>query len=340
MAFKFDNVSIISVASIDAPNIIKSSEIEEELAPTINKFGLRKNIIQELTGVIERRYWDIGIEPSEVATKAGILALEKANLERNKLGVVINTSVCKDYIEPSVASLVHGNLELSENCLNFDIGNACLAFLNAIEIAGYMIERGQIEYALIVDAEGSRYVMENTIKRLLSPNIDQNTFRANFATLTLGSGATAMILGKKDKNPDSHQVIGGVSLAATKYNRLCLGQREEMITDASSLLVAGLELAYKTYQSAIRELEWDKKQIDEIIIHQVSATHTSKLIQTLKLNDEKVYKLYPNYGNVGPASIPITLSKSLENGRIKKGDRIALLGIGSGLNCSMMEVVW
>ncbi|GIW21276.1 MAG: 3-oxoacyl-ACP synthase III [Candidatus Sericytochromatia bacterium] len=340
MSFKFNNVSIISVASIDAPNIVKSSEIEEELAPTINKFGLRKNIIQELTGVIERRYWDIGTEPSEVATKAAILALEKANLDRKKVGVLINTSVCKDYIEPSVASLVHGNLELSENCLNFDIGNACLAFLNAIEIAGYMIEREQIEYALIVDGEGSRYIMEHTIKRLLSPNVTQDVFRANFATLTLGSGATAMILGRSDNNENSHKVIGGVSLAATKYNRLCLGQREEMITDASNLLVAGLELAYKTYQLAIKELEWDKKQIDEIIIHQVSATHTSKLIKTLNLDQEKVYKLYPNYGNVGPASIPISLSKSIENGRIKQGDRVALLGIGSGLNCSMMEVIW
>jgi 3-oxoacyl-[acyl-carrier-protein] synthase-3 len=340
MPFKFNNVSIISVSSIDAPNIVKSSEIEEELLPTLSKLGLRKNIIQELTGVLERRYWDINTEPSEVATKVAIKCLEEAHLDRKKIGVLINTSVCKDYIEPSVASLVHGNLELSETCLNFDIGNACLAFLNAIEIAGYMIEREQIEYALIVDGEGSRYIMEHTIKRLLNPDIDQQTFRANFATLTLGSGAAAMILGRKDQNPNSHQIIGGVSLASTKYNRLCLGQREEMITDASNLLIAGLELAYRTYMLAIKELDWDKKQIDEIIIHQVSATHTSKLIQTLKLDDEKVYKLYPNYGNIGPASIPIALSKSLEKGRIKKGDRLALMGIGSGLNCSMMEVIW
>ncbi|MBW2623344.1 MAG: 3-oxoacyl-ACP synthase III, partial [Deltaproteobacteria bacterium] len=44
--------------------------------------------------------------------------------------------------------------------------------------------------------------------------------------------------------------------------------------------------------------------------------------------------------NVGPAAIPITLSKVLEKGRIDKGDRVALMGIGSGLNCAMMEVLW
>ena len=43
---------------------------------------------------------------------------------------------------------------------------------------------------------------------------------------------------------------------------------------------------------------------------------------------------------IGPASVPIVLSKLKEMGRLKKGQRIALLGIGSGLNCSMAEVVW
>ncbi len=55
---------------------------------------------------------------------------------------------------------------------------------------------------------------------------------------------------------------------------------------------------------------------------------------------QKVYKTFPEFGNVGPAAIPITLSKALEAGRIQKGNRVALMGIGSGLNCAMMEVVW
>jgi 3-oxoacyl-[acyl-carrier-protein] synthase-3 len=38
--------------------------------------------------------------------------------------------------------------------------------------------------------------------------------------------------------------------------------------------------------------------------------------------------------------VPIVLSKRRELGRLMKGDRVALLGIGSGLNCSMAEVVW
>jgi 3-oxoacyl-[acyl-carrier-protein] synthase-3 len=68
--------------------------------------------------------------------------------------------------------------------------------------------------------------------------------------------------------------------------------------------------------------------------------HTVTLCDTLELNHDLVYLLYPELGNVGPASIPIALSKSRQEGRLTSGKRIGLLGIGSGLNCTMMEIAW
>ena len=56
--------------------------------------------------------------------------------------------------------------------------------------------------------------------------------------------------------------------------------------------------------------------------------------------DTGVYGIFPEFGNIGPASLPTALSKLNETGRLVKGKRVALLGIGSGLNCSMAEVVW
>ena len=79
---------------------------------------------------------------------------------------------------------------------------------------------------------------------------------------------------------------------------------------------------------------------DEFVIHQVSGTHTASLTQMLGLPMEKVLAIYPEFGNIGPAATPIVLSKAVEAGRIQKGHRVAMLGIGSGLNCSMAEVVW
>jgi 3-oxoacyl-[acyl-carrier-protein] synthase-3 len=79
---------------------------------------------------------------------------------------------------------------------------------------------------------------------------------------------------------------------------------------------------------------------DEFAVHQVSKVHTEALIDRLALEPTRVMKLYPRYGNIGPAAIPVVLSKLHEGGRLTKGQRVALMGIGSGLNCSMAEVIW
>ena len=336
----FKNVSIAGLAHIDAPHIITSSSIEEQLQPVMTKLNLRPNIIQALTGIKERRFWDEGVEPSEVATQAAVKALENANIDKSKIGIIISTSVSKDFIEPSIASLVHGNLKLNPTCLNFDIGNACIAFINAIEIVGSMIDSGQIEYGLIVDGEGSKYPVEYTIQKLLNSDTDEKMFRENFATLTLGSGAAAMVLCRSDLAVEGHKVVGGVSLANTEYNRLCVGQREGLITDSSKLLVTGIELVGRTYEKAKEELDWSEKQIDHLILHQVSANHTAKVADALKLEKEKIFVTFPEFGNIGPAAVPITLSKAVDTEVIKSGDRVALMGIGSGINCSMMEILW
>ena len=54
----------------------------------------------------------------------------------------------------------------------------------------------------------------------------------------------------------------------------------------------------------------------------------------------KILPIYPEYGNVGPAAVPMALSQVVKMGRVRKGNRVALMGIGSGLNCAMAEVIW
>ncbi|MBW2707921.1 MAG: 3-oxoacyl-ACP synthase III [Deltaproteobacteria bacterium] len=337
---EFQEVSIIGLAHVDAPHRITSAELENQLLPIINRIHAQPDMIQSLTGIVARRFWEPGRRPSEVATMAAEKAISDAGIDRSRIGILLNTSVSRDYIEPSVACLVHGNLGLSPECMNFDVGNACLAFLNGMEIVGNMIERGQVDYGIVVDGEGSRFVVETTIQRLLASACDAETFRANFATFTLGSGGAALVLARSDIAPNGHRLRGTVSLAATQHSDLCHGQLDGMQTDAGALMVAGLALANTTFEKAKKELGWHPDDLDQFILHQVSAVHTAKLIALLGLDDSKVFKTFPEYGNVGPAAIPITLSKALAEGRIQKGDRVALMGIGSGLNCTMMEVRW
>ncbi len=336
--YRFDNVSIAGLAHVDAPHRVTSRELSARLSGTMQRLGIREDLLESLSGIVARRWWDEGVEPSHVATKAGQLALAQSGVPRDRIGVLVSTSVCRDYIEPSVASLVHKNLELSPDCLNFDLANACLAFLDGMSLIGNMIERGQIDYGLVVDGEGSRYAVECTIQRLLDPNCDKQTFRDNFATLTLGSGAVAMVLGRSELVPDGHPFKGGVFRAATDYNQLCRGQRDGMTTDAHTLLLAGLQLAHETWDKANTQLGWKESDLSMFAIHQVSKVHTEKLCEMLGIPAEKVPTIYGEHGNIGPASLPTTLSKAAD--RLTKGDRVGLLGIGSGLNCAMMEIVW
>ena len=330
----------MSVAHVDPPHRITSQSIDDQLAETMQRIGARPGLLEGLSGIRARRFWDEDTRPSQVAAQAGRKALERAGISGDQLGVVINTSVCRDFIEPSTACLVHGELGLPSTCLNFDLGNACLAFINGMEVAGQMIESGAADYALVVDGEGSRDVTEATIARLQDQDCKAEDFRAQFAALTLGSGAAGMVLARSDLAPEGHRFLGCVNDAATEWRHLCEGQRDYMQTDTSGLLTQGLKLAAKTWQRGREERNWRPGYFDQFVIHQVSHVHTEKLCQTLGIDQERCFKIYQEFGNIGPAGVPITLSKAVEAGQIQTGDRVALLGIGSGLNCSMGEIVW
>lgn len=336
----FKNVVIQAIAAIEPPIRVTSRELSERLMPTLQRLGIRTDLLEELSGIVARRFWKNGTQPSDAATLAAEKVLSDTQLDRDRIGVIINTSVCRDYLEPSTACIVHGNLRLSEDCLNFDVGNACLAFLNGMDIAARMIEREEVDYALIVDGESSGPITEATIERMLGPDIDEKQFRAEFASLTLGSGSAAMIMARRELAPQGHRYLGSVSRSATEFNNLCRGQMDQMVTETKVLMQEGLKLAAKTFHAAMVALGWVASELDQFIIHQVSKVHTESLVGLLGLDPGKVHKIYPELGNVGPASVPMALARALENGKIRRGDRVALLGIGSGLNCSMAEIVW
>lgn len=336
----FQHVAIAGLAHIDAPRRLSSDEINERLKPTLDRLGIKADVLKDIAGIHARRLWDGDMLASDAATLAGVKALADAGIEPDRVGLLVNTSVSRDYLEPSTASIVSGNLGLSEHCQNFDVANACLAFINGMDIAARMIERGEIDYALVVDGETAGLAYEKTLERLTSPDATAEQFRNELATLTLGCGAAAMVMARSELAPGAPRYRGGVTRAATQWNSLCRGNLDRMVTDTKMLLTEGLKLAQRTWVAAIGALGWVADELDEYVIHQVSQVHTQAFIKAFGIDPKKVLTIFNEHGNIGPASVPIVLSKLREMGRLKKGDRVALLGIGSGLNCSMAEVVW
>jgi len=241
--------------------------------------------------------------------------------------------------------MVHGELSLSPDCLIYDISNACLGFLNGIEAVRLMIEAGKIDYGLVVTAEGSLKAMEHTISIMKNPDCTLEEYKNNFATLTIGSGAVAMIISNENVSKTDHVINGSVTMndTADDHNKLCIGFNDhtQMIADPQGLLIYGLPLAVRTWGKASKKLEkWDDSTIDKYIPHQTSKRQIDAFAKSCKLTREKFHLILPTLGNTISAALPMTLVDAHEKNFIKTGDHIALMGIGSGLNCTMMSVTW
>jgi 3-oxoacyl-[acyl-carrier-protein] synthase III len=330
------NVALLSVASTIASRITTSESIDQRLQGALKRLRLPKGLLQRVAGVYERRNWENGQKFDDAAIAAGKRALAQAGVRPDQVGLLINTSVTRKNLEPSVAVSIHHGLGLPTSALNFDIANACLGFVNGMSLASSLIDSGQIDYAVIVAGEDADEIQNNTVDRLEANSLSRKDFMSEFASLTLGSGAAAAVLGRADTHPEGHRIIGGVTRAATQFNDLCVGSVDGMFTDAKALLKGGMELVVSAWTEAKRDWSWSN--MDRYILHQVSSVHTNAIVKAAGLDEAKVPRTYPLLGNIGPASIPITLAYEAED--LKKGDRVLLMGVGSGLNTAMLEIAW
>jgi len=331
------NTTVLSTCAVDAPRVVTSAEFDARLAGTYARVGVRPGLLEGLVGIRERRWWADGVTYTDGATMAGAKALAESGIDAADIGVLINTSVSRAHLEPSTAVAVHHALGLPPKCQNFDLSNACLGFVNGIQLAGAMIDTGQLEYALIVNGEDAQPVQENTLARLSAPDATATQVWDEFATLTLGSGAAAMVLGRADVHPEGHRVVGGVSRASTQHHQLCVGDLQLMRTDSKGLLDAGLQLSADVWaDGAAGGFDW--AGMDRYVIHQISQVHTDGMCRRLGIDQTRVPRTFPSRGNIGPASVPYTLAAEAQE--LQAGDRVLLMGIGSGLNASLTEICW
>ena len=334
--YRFTNTAVLSVAISEAPIVMTSAQIDEALADTYARLDIRPGLLEGLAGIRERRWWPEDVSFADAAAMAGAKAIADSGIDPSRIGLLIDTSVSRAHLEPSAAVDVHHQLALPTSCLNFDLANACLGFVNGMQLAGMMIDAGQIDYAIVVDGEGSRELQERTIARLQGPDTTVADMFENFASLTLGSGGAAMVLGRASDHPEGHRFVGGVARAATQHHNICVGDMHHMRTDSRALLEAGMQLSVDLWTEAKDQFDWS--DLDCYVIHQVSKVHTETVMSALGIDQSRVPETFPTYGNIGPASIPTTIALQLDS--LRAGDRLGCLGIGSGLNAAVIEIAW
>lgn len=328
------------------PVELSSTEIEQRLEPVYRRLKLPTGRLELMTGIRTRRFWQPGTLPSEGAAEAGARAVQASGLRPADLSCLLFTSVSRDMMEPSTASFVHRTLGLPDACQIFDISNACLGFLNGMIMLANMIELGQVQAGLLVAGETAESLVESTLEHMLTDlSLTRKSIKPLFASLTIGSGAVALVMSSREFSDTGHYLQGGACRANTRHNDLCQGgQNAEqgilMSTDSEQLLEKGIETARDCWLAFERQLQWDKDSIDRFFCHQVGIAHAQLLFTALELDPSRNFETLPILGNVGSVSAPITMAMGIEQQVLHRGQRAALLGIGSGINSLMLGIDW
>ena len=314
-----ENAKIIGFGLYTPKNLVENERLQEFLETS-------DEWIRSRTG-IERRYISLDENTSDLAVEASKKALNQAGLSAEEIDLIIVATVTPDNFTPSTACIVQDKLG-AKNAWAFDINAACTGFIYALKLGRSLIRSGEAKNALIIGAE--------TLSKALN-------WEDRGSCVLFGDGAGAIVLTsteedcgikcvnvKSDGSKGDSLVIQGLPL-----NSPFKDGRE---VSKNYINMNGREIfkfATKVMEESIVEiLEKENikiEDIDAIIPHQANLRIIDYVVKRLGIPREKFVTNLQNYGNTSGASIPIALCESINEGNLKKGDNIIMVGFGGGL---------
>ena len=326
-----------------------SPDIENKLEPLYQRLRLPEGRLELMTGIRERRFWPAGVLTSQLSINSCQHALRAAEIDPKLVGCLVHGSVCRDFLEPATACSVHHHLGLPERCFIYDVSNACLGILSGMIQAANMIQLGQIKAALVVGSEGGRQLVENTIDNLNHDlSLTRKSIKTAVASLTIGSASCAVLLTHQSISNTGNRLQGAATRANTQFHDLCQSHNDQagtdmqpmMETDSELLMHHGVNTGVETMVDFLQSCQISIDEIDRTVCHQVGGAHRKLMLESLGLNPENDFATFPWLGNTGSAALPVSMAIACEQNFIRSGDRVAMLGIGSGINCTMLDVLW
>ena len=314
-----ENAKIIGFGLYTPKNLVENERLQEFLETS-------DEWIRSRTG-IERRYISLDENTSDLAVEASKKALNQAGLSAEEIDLIIVATVTPDNFTPSTACIVQDKLG-AKNAWAFDINAACTGFIYALKLGRSLIRSGEAKNALIIGAE--------TLSKALN-------WEDRGSCVLFGDGAGAIVLTsteedcgikcvnvKSDGSKGDSLVIQGLPL-----NSPFKDGRE---VSKNYINMNGREIfkfATKVMEESIVEiLEKENIKIEDIsaiIPHQANLRIIDYVVKRLGIPREKFITNLQNYGNTSGASIPIALCESINEGNLKKGDNIIMVGFGGGL---------
>ncbi len=323
--------------------IVTTADIEHRLAPLYERLRLPEGRLELMTGIRERRFFPPGTRPSTISIESARKTIEASQIDRRYFGALIHGSVCRDFLEPATACRVHHGLDLPNEASIYDVSNACLGLLNGIVQVASMIELGQIRAGVVVGTECGRELVENTITLLNNDHsLTRDSVKNSIASLTIGSASVAVVLCDEELSRTGNRLTTAAAYCDTSQHDLCQsrGLQAVMQTDSEELMRQGIAAGVQTFDRFLAAAGWDPDDINRTFCHQVGVAHRRLMFESLRLNPRIDFSTLEMLGNTGAAALPITMALGVEAGQLRAGDHVAMLGIGSGINCLMLAVEW
>lgn len=289
----------------------------EELGKSLN---IDTTWIESRTGIRQRYIADAAESTSDLALQASEHALQAAGVTSNQLGLIIVATSTPDLIFPSTACILQKKLKAGD-CPAFDIQAVCAGFTYALHLASKLMQAGDVQYALVVGAD--------SFSRFLDWE-DKTT------CVLFGDGAGAVVLSKSDApgilassiqsstaNQEALQVRGQVRNGQIWGDPFIRMEGRTVLKHAVCTMSATCRGLLNSCSLQINDVNW-------LILHQANTRIIEAVAEHLGCAGERVIKTISNHGNTSAASIPLALNESIQQGKIKPGDKVLIAGIGAG----------
>ncbi|MBQ8301260.1 MAG: ketoacyl-ACP synthase III [Clostridia bacterium] len=312
------------------PEKVYDNAYMESIVDTTDEWIIRR------TGIKERHISADNEYTSDMATIASKRAIENAGLTPEDIDLIILGTVTPDYFTPASACVVQNNLG-AVNAAAFDYNAACSGFVTGLTIAQQFIKTGTYKNILVVCAD------------VLSKATD---YQDRATCVLFGDAAGAAIVSASEENGIIATDIGADGSGALAITSLAYRNDEEEMEKRVSkrkdtLWMAGqavMKFAVKAMADASEKvikqagLTWD--DIALVVPHQANYRIVDSAIKRMGIENDKVFLNLEKYGNTSASCIPVALTQAVEQGRIKKGDKIVLVGFGGGLTWGAALLEW
>ncbi len=271
----------------------------------------------------------------QFVVEAGQRALRNAKLSPDEIDLVIYVGVGRGFIEPSTANVFQDLLKL-KNATCFDIVDACMSWLRAVDVARAMMATGVYKRVMIINGEFSFHEYGN----LELKSVEELAFK--YPTFTMGEAATATILSPSEEDDEyftefrtwgSQRNLCMIPLGNfTEYAGCEIGNHAlplEFFSFGERLLRTAFPRICRQYRDCP---EINQFSSDIIFTHAVSDGMTHKLLETCNIDTEKAFYVHARFGNTVSASVPLGLAVAAREGRLKHNDRILLIVASAGIS--------